>query len=149
MGASEFLEASKFRKCGFSLKHALIVHESWVLGTMSEKKSSSEKSNSAIKGKLSKSQVVAMIAKDVDLTRKQVSDVMNSLDSLIERSLRKSGCGQFILPGMLKITTIKKPARKARKGTNSFTGEEVIFKSKPASVAVRIRALKKMKEFAN
>ena len=44
---------------------------------------------------------------------------------------------------MMKITTIKKPARKARKGTNPFTGEEVVFKSKPASVAVRIRALKK------
>ena len=131
------------------MKHALIVYEFWVLSTMSEKKSSSEKGKSAIKGKLSKSQIVTMIAKDVDLTRKQVSEVMNSLDSLIERSLRKSGCGQFTLPGMMKITTIKKPARKSRKGTNPFTGEEVVFKSKPASVAVRIRALKKMKEFAN
>ena len=127
----------------------LVVYEFWVLISMSEKRSSSEKSKSAIKGKLSKSQIIAMIAKDVDLTRKQVSEVMNSLDSLIERSLRKSGCGQFTLPGMMKITTIKKPARKARKGTNPFTGEEVVFKSKPASVAVRIRALKKMKEFAN
>ncbi len=127
----------------------LVVYEFWVLILMSEKRSSSEKSKSAIKGKLSKSQIIAMIAKDVDLTRKQVSEVMNSLDSLIERSLRKSACGQFTLPGMMKITTIKKPARKARKGTNPFTGEEVVFKSKPASVAVRIRALKKMKEFAN
>ena len=127
----------------------LAVYEFWVLISMSEKRSSSEKSKSAIKGKLSKSQIIAMIAKDVDLTRKQVSEVMNSLDSLIERSLRKSACGQFTLPGMMKITTIKKPARKARKGTNPFTGEEVVFKSKPASVAVRIRALKKMKEFAN
>ena len=116
---------------------------------MSEKKSSTEKSKSAIKSKLSKSQIVTLIAKDADLTRKQVSEVMNSLDSLIERSLRKSGCGQFTLPGMMKITTIKKPARKSRKGTNPFTGEEVVFKSKPASVAVRIRALKKIKEFAN
>ena len=127
----------------------LVVYEFWVLISMSEKRSSSEKSKSAIKGKLSKSQIIAMIAKDADLTRKQVSEVMNSLDSLIERSLRKSACGQFTLPGMMKITTIKKPARKARKGTNPFTGEEVVFKSKPASVAVRIRALKKMKEFAN
>ena len=127
----------------------LVVCEFWALISMSEKRSSSEKSKSPIKGKLSKSQIIAMIAKDVDLTRKQVAEVMNSLDSLIERSLRKSACGQFTLPGMMKITTIKKPARKARKGTNPFTGEEVVFKSKPASVAVRIRALKKMKEFAN
>jgi len=78
--------------------------------------------------------MLSMIAEDVDLTKKQVSEVMMSLDSLIERSLRKSGCGEFTLPGMMKITTIKKPARKARKGTNPFTGEEVVFKAKPASV---------------
>ena len=116
---------------------------------MSEKKTSLSKKSSSIKGKLTKNQIVSMIAEDVDLTKKQVSEVMTSLDNLIERSLRKSGCGQFTLPGMMKSTARKKPARKARKGTNPFTGEEVVFKAKPASVAVRIRALKKMKEFAN
>ena len=49
---------------------------------------------------------------------------------------------------MMKITTVKKPARKARKGINPFTGEETMFKAKPASIAVKVRPLKKMKEFA-
>ena len=49
---------------------------------------------------------------------------------------------------MLKITTVKKPARKARKGINPFTGEETVFKAKPASIAVKVRPLKKLKEFA-
>ena len=52
------------------------------------------------------------------------------------------------MPGMLKITTVSKPARKARKGINPFTGEETMFKAKPASTAVKIRPLKKLKEFA-
>jgi len=62
-----------------------------------------------------------MIAEDVDLTKKQVSEVMMSLDGL-ERSLRKSGCGEVTLPRMMKITAKKKPARKARKDNNPFTG---------------------------
>ena len=46
--------------------------------------------------------------------------------------------GEFTIPGMMKITTVKKPARKARKGINPFTGEETVFKAKPASVAVKV-----------
>ena len=50
--------------------------------------------------------------------------------------------------GMMKITTVKKPAKKARKGINPFTAEEAVFRAKPASVSVRVRALKKLKDFA-
>ncbi|NNC55586.1 MAG: integration host factor, partial [Pseudomonadales bacterium] len=57
-------------------------------------------------------------------------------------------CGEFVLPGLLKVNTVKKPARKARKGINPFTGEETMFKAKPASIAVKVRPLKKLKEMA-
>ncbi len=50
---------------------------------------------------------------------------------------------------MMKIKTQRKPATRARKGINPFTGEETMFKAKPASVAVKVRPLKKMKEFAD
>ncbi len=52
------------------------------------------------------------------------------------------------MPGMMKITTVSKPAKKARKGINPFTKEEQMFKAKPASIGVKVRPLKKMKEFA-
>ncbi len=97
---------------------------------------------------MTKSQMVGSIADSTGLSKKQVGDVMAELESLIERSIKKRAVGEFTLPGLMKITTVKKPARKARKGINPFTGEETIFKAKPASVAVRIRPLKKMKEFA-
>lgn len=73
---------------------------------------------------------------------------MEELDTLMERSIKKRGVGEFTIPGILKITTVKKPARKARKGINPFTGEQTVFKAKPASIAVKIRPLKKLKEFA-
>ena len=55
---------------------------------------------------------------------------------------------EFVLPGVLKINTIKKPAVKARKGINPFTKEEVMFKAKPATTVVKVRPLKKLKDMA-
>ncbi len=107
-----------------------------------------KKAAPALKDKLTKTQIVATIAENTDLSRKQVADVMAELESLIERSIKKRAVGEFTLPGLMKITTVKKPAVKARKGINPFTGEETMFKAKPASVAVKVRPLKKMKEFA-
>jgi len=106
-----------------------------------------KKAGAAVSTKLSKSQVLTTIAETTELTRKQVSSVFDELESLIERSIGKKGLGEFTLPGLLKITTVKKPAKKARKGINPFTGEETTFKAKPASVAVKVRPLKKLKAF--
>lgn len=107
-----------------------------------------KKAATAITDKLTKSQIVASIADSTGLTKKQVGEVMDDMHSLIERSIKKRGVGEFTIPGILKITTVKKPARKARKGINPFTGEETVFKAKPASIAVKVRPLKKLKEFA-
>ena len=103
----------------------------------------------AISTKMTKTQIVGTIAENTGLTKKQVSDVMQQMDALAEGSIKKRGAGEFTIPGMMKITTVRKPAVKARKGINPFTGEETMFKAKPASTAVKIRPLKKMKEFAN
>lgn len=106
------------------------------------------KKATALKDKMTKTQIMASIAESTSLTKKQVGDVMSELELLIERSIKKRAVGEFTLPGLMKITTVKKPAVKARKGINPFTGEETMFKAKPASVAVKVRPLKKMKEFA-
>jgi nucleoid DNA-binding protein len=102
----------------------------------------------AIKTKMTKSQILASVAESTGLSKKQVGDVMDEFHTLIERSIKKRSVGEFTVPGIMKITTVKKPARKARKGINPFTGEETTFKAKPASIAVKIRPLKKLKEFA-
>ena len=103
----------------------------------------------AISEKLTKTQIVGSLADSTGLTKKQVNAVMDAMNNLIEGSIKKRGAGEFTIPGMIKITTVRKPAVKARKGINPFTGEETMFKAKPATTAVKIRPLKKMKEFAN
>ena len=106
-----------------------------------------KKATAAVTTKLSKSQVLTSIADATELSRKQVGAVFDELESLVARSIGKKGLGEFTLPGLLKIITVKKPARKARKGINPFTGEETTFKAKPASIAVKVRPLKKLKAF--
>ena len=115
---------------------------------VAKKAAPAAKKLTAISEKLTKSQIVASVAESTGLSKKQVGAVMDEFDSLVHRSIKKRGVGEFTLPGMLKITTVNKPARKARKGINPFTKEEVVFKAKPASIAVKIRPLKKLKEFA-
>ncbi len=95
-----------------------------------------------------KTQMLQQIADATELSKKQVQAVLDELTNVIEAHVKKKGIGEFVLPGLLKITTVKKPATKARKGINPFTGEEVMFKAKPASTSVKVRPLKKLKEFA-
>ena len=115
---------------------------------VAKKAAPAKKAATAISEKLTKSQILASVAESTGLSKKQVGSVMDELHSLMERSIKKRGVGEFTIPGILKISTVKKPARKARKGINPFTGEETVFKAKPASIAVKIRPLKKLKEFA-
>ena len=95
----------------------------------------------------SKSEVVAQICSDAELSRKQVAAVFESLNGIIKRSLR--GHGGFTLPGLLKMKVVKKPATKAREGINPFTKEKMMFKAKPASKKVRVLPLKSLKAYVN
>lgn len=104
----------------------------------------------AIADPMSKTQITATIAENTELSKKQVNAVFEELSALMEGHLKKrGGAGQFTMPGLFKVVTKHKPATKARKGVNPFTGEPTMIKAKPASVQVRVRPLKKMKDMAN
>jgi len=103
----------------------------------------------AVKAAMTKSAMQSAIAEKTDLTKRQVSSVMDELANIINGHIKKGGAGVCTLPGLMKIKTVRKPARKARKGINPFTGEETVFKAKPASTAVKILALKAMKDMCN
>jgi len=106
-------------------------------------------SSGPIKDKMTKSQIVASLADSSGLSKSQVGSVMDGLEQLIQRSISKKGLGEFTIPGLMKIKTRKKPAVKAHMAVNPFTGQESMRPAKPASVSVRVGALKKLKEFAN
>lgn len=102
-----------------------------------------------LKEQMTKTAILEEIAGNTGLNKKQVSSVLDELSILIERHIKKGAVGQCALSGLMKIEVKRKPATKARKGINPFTGEETTFKAKPARNVVRIRPLKRMKDMVN
>ena len=101
-----------------------------------------------IKEALSKSGLVAHIAEATAVAAKDIRAVLAALEGAVHGSISKTGAGSFTLPGLLKITAVNVPAKPKRKGINPFTKEEQWFAAKPASVKVKVRPLKKLKDAA-
>jgi nucleoid DNA-binding protein len=96
----------------------------------------------------SKSEILAAIAENTELSRKQVSAVFDALAREIGGAVGRKGPGVFSLPGLVKIKVVHKPATPARKGINPFTKEECVFKAKPARNVIKVRPLKALKDMA-
>ena len=101
-----------------------------------------------IKEALGKSGLVAHLAEASQVAAKDVRAVLAALEGAIHGSVNKKGAGQFTLPGVLKITSVKVDAKPKRKGINPFTKEETWFAAKPASTKLKVRPLKKLKDAA-
>jgi len=95
---------------------------------------------------MTKSEIVSGIADSTGLAKKDVNSVFDAMAGQIKKSLGRSGAGAYTVPGLMKLTVVRKPATKARKGINPFTGEETMFKAKPARNVVKIRPLKNLKD---
>jgi nucleoid DNA-binding protein len=93
-----------------------------------------------------KTQVMAQIAERTGLTKTQATEAYAALVDVMAASLRRHK--EFTVPGLFKVRVVRKPAREARPGRNPFTGESIMIKAKPASNAVKVRALKGAKDMA-
>jgi nucleoid DNA-binding protein len=97
---------------------------------------------------LTKSETASALAEKVGLSKKQVNATLEALSGLIKENVGKKGPGLFVVPGLMKITVITKPATKARMGINPFTKQEQMFKAKPARKVIKVRPLKALKDMA-
>jgi DNA-binding protein HU-beta len=93
---------------------------------------------------MTKSQLIEKISGETEVAKKDVKGVLETLATVGYKELKKSGV--FLVPGFAKFVVIKKPATKARQGTNPFTGEAMTFKAKPARKIVRARPVKAAKD---
>lgn len=103
---------------------------------------------SAINRRYNKSEIINELALNAGLNRKQVSTVLDELAILISRHIKKRSVGEFALAGLFKITTAKRPAKKAHQAINPFTGEMITFEAKPARTAVKVHPLKGLVDMA-
>jgi nucleoid DNA-binding protein len=94
-----------------------------------------------------KTEILTSIAVAVDLPKKKVAEVFDALTEEIKKNLGNRGPGMFTLPGIIKIEKKKVPARPAQKNwTNPFTKQVEDRPAKPASVKVKVRALRGLKD---
>ena len=98
---------------------------------------------------LKKAQLYSHLSDCTEIARKEIAGIFAALGEVIESHLKKGGPGEFTVPGLMKCKVIRKPATKARKGTNPFTGEPTTFKAKPARNVIKVRPLKALKEMVN
>jgi len=98
------------------------------------------------KGPISKSALIQILSDKSanELTRKDVKGVLENMASVGQAELKKNGV--FVVPGLVRMVVVKKPATKERKGINPFTGQETVFKAKPARKVVKARAVKAAKD---
>jgi nucleoid DNA-binding protein len=114
----------------------------------STKKSAPKTAAKPVRSVLSKSALIHHLAGTSGAAAKDVRAVIAALEETIRGSIGRKGPRTFVLPGILKITAVAVPAKKARKGINPFTGQETMFKAKPATVKVKVRPMKKLKDAA-
>ncbi|GAC1471188.1 MAG: HU family DNA-binding protein [Isosphaeraceae bacterium] len=109
--------------------------------SQSKSDTSSSRSKAATKG-----EIYTSLAEKTGIGKKEVSNLFDALSEMISRELGKKGPGQFIVPGLLKLKVVRKPATKAKQGINPFTKEPMTIKAKPARNVVKAVPMKALKE---
>lgn len=94
--------------------------------------------------RMSKSEFVEAIASESGVDKKQVNAVLESLNGLVYKELKADH--EVVIPGLLKLVSVKKPATPEREGINPFTKEKTVFKAKPARTVIKPRPLKALKD---
>jgi len=90
---------------------------------------------------------------DYEFSRRDAGKLLDALwpvvSSLALKDTKKSAPGSVPLGNLGRLKMRFKPATKARKGTNPFTGEPATFKAKPATLQPRFTAGKALKDEAS
>jgi len=98
------------------------------------------------KKRMNKTQFVNTVAEKSGLTKKQAKAALDSINAIVRRELGKNGPGEFVLPGLLKLSVVNKPATREHEGINPFTKEPMTYKAKAARKVVKVRPLQALKD---
>jgi nucleoid DNA-binding protein len=96
--------------------------------------------------KMTKSQFVTTLAEKSGLTKKQATSALEAINEMVAKELGKRGPGEVIIPGLIKLNVVEKPATPQHEGVNPFTKQPMTYKAKPARKAIKVRLLKALKD---
>jgi len=94
--------------------------------------------------RMSKTELIDAIANQSGLDKKQVSAVLDSLSDVVYKELKAQH--EVVIPGLVKLTSVTKPAVPEREGINPFTKEKTVFKARPERKVIKPRPLKALKD---
>jgi len=96
--------------------------------------------------RMNKSQFVAALAEKSGLDKKQATSALDTINTIVAQQLGKQGPGEVLIPGLLKLSIVDKPATPKHEGINPFTKQPMTYKAKPARKVIRVRTLKALKD---
>jgi DNA-binding protein HU-beta len=94
--------------------------------------------------RMSKTEFVDAIANQSGVEKKQVNAVLSALTDVVYKELQAQN--EVVIPGLVKLTSVTKPAVPEREGINPFTKEKTMFKAKPERKVIKPRPLKALKD---
>jgi len=92
--------------------------------------------------RMSKSQFVTALAEKSGLNKKQVTSMLDTINAVVAQQLSKRGPGEVLIPGLIKLNVVDKPATRQHEGINPFTKEPMTYKAKAARKVIKARPLK-------
>jgi nucleoid DNA-binding protein len=96
--------------------------------------------------RMNKSQFVATLAEKSGLSKKQATTALDTINGMVAQQLGRRGPGEVLIPGLLKLNIVNKPATRKHEGINPFTKEPMTYKAKAARKVIKVRTLKALKD---
>lgn len=96
--------------------------------------------------RMSRSQFVTTLAEESGLNKQQATSALDTINAIVAQQLGKRGPGEVLIPGLLKLSVIDKPATRKHEGINPFTKEPMTYQAKAARKVIKVRPLKALKD---
>ena len=96
--------------------------------------------------RMSKTQFVAALSETSGLSKKQAESALDTINVMVAQQLGKQGPGEVLIPGLLKLNVVSKPAVPKHEGINPFTKEPMTYEAKPAHKVIKVILHKSLKD---
>jgi nucleoid DNA-binding protein len=96
--------------------------------------------------RMTKSEFVTTLAEKSGLNKKQATSALGTINTMVAQQLGKRGPGEVLIPGLLRLSVVNKPATRQHEGINPFTKEPMTYKAKAARKVIKARPLKALKD---
>jgi nucleoid DNA-binding protein len=96
--------------------------------------------------RLTRLQFIERLAEKSGITNTQAVSALDAIGAMVSQELGKQGPGDVLIPGLLRLMIVHKPATQQHEGVNPFTNEPMTYKAKAARRVIRVKSMKSLSE---